>query len=66
VIVVEIEVTYALDGTFVAGVQTTPTATTGDVRGTYDPSVACNGSLQFALLCALPDPTYRGVDNYDG
>lgn len=65
-IVVEIEATYALDGTFVAGVQTTPTATTGDVRGTYDPSSACDGSKQFALVCALPDPTYRGVDNYDG
>lgn len=66
VVIVEIEATYALDGTFVAGVQTTPTATTGDVRGTYDPSSACNGSLQFALLCALPEPNYRGVDNYDG
>jgi len=65
-IVIEIEATYALDGTFVAGVQTAPTATTGDVRGTYDPSSACDGSKQFALICALPDPTYRGVDNYDG
>ncbi len=65
-IVIEIEATYALDGTFVAGVQTLPTATTGDVRGTYDPSSACDGSKQFALICALPEPNYRGVDNYDG
>ena len=55
-----------LNGTFVAGVQTTPTATTGDVRGTYDPIEACNGTLQFALLVTLPEPNYRGVDNYDG
>lgn len=53
-------------GVFVAGVQTTPTSTTGDVRGTYDPAAACDGSKQFALLVALPEPNYRGVDNYDG
>lgn len=55
-----------LNGTFVAGVQTTPTATTGDVRGTYDPAEACNGSLSFSLLAAVADPAYKGVDNYDG
>lgn len=66
--VVEIDTdgTALLDGTFVAGVQTTPTATTGDVRGTYDPASDCNGSRQFALLAYVPDPDYRGVDNYDG
>lgn len=55
-----------LNGTFVAGVQTLPTATTGDVRGTYDPAEACDGSLSFSLLVRTPDPTYKGVDNYDG
>lgn len=55
-----------LNGTFVAGVQTAPTATTGDVRGTYDPAEACNGSLSFSLLAMIPDPAYKGVDNYDG
>jgi len=60
------EPTAEMNGTFVAGVQTLPTATTGDVRGTYDPIEACNGSLQFALLVSLPEPNYRGVDNYDG
>lgn len=55
-----------LNGTFVAGVQTLPTATTGDVRGTYDPLEACDGSKQFALHVTLPEPNYRGVDNYDG
>lgn len=60
------EPTAALNGTFVAGVQTTPTATTGDVRGTYAPAEACDGSLSFGLLALVPDPTYNGVDNYDG
>jgi hypothetical protein len=55
-----------LNGTFVPGVQTLPTATTGDVRGTYDPAELCNGSLSFSLLAMVPDPTYKGVDNYDG
>ncbi len=60
------EPTARLNGTFVAGVQTLPTATTGDVRGTYDPAEACNGSISFGLLARVPDPTYKGVDNYDG
>jgi len=64
---IDIALTSLASGaTFVAGVQTTPTATTGDVRGTYDPAVACDGSRQFALLVALPEPNYRGVDNFDG
>jgi hypothetical protein len=66
--IVEFETTGAeqLQGTFIAGVQTTPTATTGDVRGTYTAEVNANGSLQFALLAWVPDPAYLGVDNYDG
>jgi hypothetical protein len=63
---IEIEPTGVGSGTFVAGVQTLPTGTTGDVRGTYDPEEACDGSLSFALLVSCPDPSYRGVDNYDG
>lgn len=55
-----------LNGTFVAGVQTLPTATTGDVRGTYDPSEACDNTKTFSLLVMSSDPTYKGVDNYDG
>lgn len=56
----------ALSGTAVAGVQTAPTATTGDVRGTYDPADSVDGSTAFGLLAYVPDPEYRGVDNYDG
>lgn len=36
-------------GTFTAGVSTTPSATTGDVRGTYLPSSASNGTRRLAL-----------------
>lgn len=55
-----------VNGTFVAGDQTAPTAVTGDVRGTYDPAEACDASLGFQLIAVAPDPAYRGVDNYDG
>ncbi|MCX7178043.1 MAG: hypothetical protein NTX56_04470 [Proteobacteria bacterium] len=42
-------------GTFVAAVTTSPaTATTGDVRGTYTPSSAADGSKRLALTLALP------------
>ena len=45
------------DGTIVAGVRSAggATATTGDVRGTYQPSVACDGASVIQLLCILPD-----------
>lgn len=64
--VIEIADSDQLDGTFVAGVQTAATATTGDVRGTYDPDDTCDGSLSFGLIVLLSDPTYKGVDQYDG
>jgi len=53
-------------GTVVAGVQSTATATTGDVRGTYDPNSACNGSKSFQLLVMLSDPSYKGITQYGG
>ena len=53
-------------GTIVAGVTTAATATTGDVRGTYDPNSAANGAKAFALLAALPDPVGQGVPQYAG
>lgn len=45
-------------GTFVAADDTTPTATTGDTRGTYTPSGTLNGSNDVALL-AIVDPSSR-------
>lgn len=37
-------------GTFVGGVTTTPSATTGDVRGTYVPGSASDGTKRFTLF----------------
>ena len=58
----------ATAGTVVAGlsVNTESTATTADVRGTYDPNSACNGALRFELLVALPDPTHLGNAQFAG
>ncbi len=58
----------ASSGTLVAGLalDTESTATTADVRGTYDPNSACNGSKAFALICALPNPTFLGQPQYAG
>lgn len=56
----------ATAGTLVAGVQTKPTATTGDVRGTYDPNSACNGDKGFVLIAALPDADHAGYAQYAG
>lgn len=47
--------TLAADaGTFVAADTATATATTGDVRGTYDPSSACDGSKRLVMGILLP------------
>lgn len=56
----------ATAGTVVAGVSSAATATTGDVRGTYDPNSAANGSKHFQLIAAIPDLTYLGVAQYAG
>jgi hypothetical protein len=58
----------ATAGTTVAGLalDTESTATTADVRGTYDPNSACDGSKAFALVCALPDPAFLGNPQYAG
>ena len=49
----------------VAGDQTTPTALTGDVRGTYDPNSAANGTLSFALRVEVSDIKI-GIDQFAG
>lgn len=56
----------ATAGTIVVGATAKPTATTGDVRGTYDPNSACDGSKVFRLWFALSDPTWRGAEQYAG
>lgn len=52
----------AAAGTLVAGLATgtKSTAVTGDVRGTYDPSAACNGSIAFKIAALLEDPAFKG------
>jgi len=54
------------DGTYVAGVLTKPTATTGDVRGTYDPNSACDGAKNFSVLLLTDNPSFIGVPQYAG
>lgn len=50
-------------GTVVAGVVSTPTAITGDPRGTYSPSMTPDGSKAIHLLIAQPAPSF-GVPRY--
>lgn len=58
----------ATAGTAVAGLSpnTKSTATTADVRGTYDPNAACDGSKVFQLLVALPAGAHKGNAQYAG
>jgi hypothetical protein len=57
----------ATAGTTVTGDATVPaTATTGDVRGTYDPNAAADGAKVFELICAIDDPSFRGVAQFAG
>lgn len=54
----------ATAGTFVAGVNTVATATTGDVRGTWAPNGTPNGTINFATVLLTDDPNYRGVAQF--
>jgi hypothetical protein len=54
----------ATAGTVVAAVDTTATATTGDVRGTYDPNAAADGDRVFQLIAFIPNPGDRGVAQF--
>jgi hypothetical protein len=56
----------ATAGTVVAGDTTAATATTGDVRGTYNPNSAPNGSRVFELVLTLRDPSYKGRAQFAG
>jgi hypothetical protein len=56
----------ATAGTAVGGDTAEPTATSGDVRGTYDPNAACDGSKAFRLAVIVTDPTYKGQAQYAG
>ena len=55
----------AAAGTLVIGDQTSPqSGTTGDVRGTYVPNAAPDGTKAYGLLVAIPDPGYLGAVQY--
>lgn len=56
----------ATAGTTVAGVIANPTATTGDVRGTYVPNSTPNGALNFSIIVSLENPEYLGATQYAG
>lgn len=58
----------ASSGALVAGLapNTVSTATTADVRGTYDPNSACDAAKSFSLLVSLADPEYLGNPQYSG
>lgn len=56
----------ATAGTVVAGSTAEATATTGDVRGTYDPNSDADGSKAFALIVAMLHRDDRGVAQYGG
>lgn len=51
----------ATAGTLVKAAGAVATATTGDVRGTYDANSAANGAKAFTLICSLTDPANKGV-----
>lgn len=56
----------ATAGTVVAGAGITvpATATSADVRGTYTPNSAPDGSRSYALLVALPEPYFYGQPQF--
>jgi hypothetical protein len=53
-------------GAFVAAVDSAATATSGDVRGTYDANSACDGDLNFKLMVWGADPVDKGVAQFAG
>lgn len=56
----------ATAGTVVAGDTATATATTGDVRGTYDPNSAADGTAVFEIVALMHDPEAKGVAQFAG
>lgn len=56
----------ATAGTTVAGAVLTPTATTADVRGTYLPNAACDGTKALNLLVWLTNPGDIGGTQFAG
>lgn len=55
-------------GVFTPGIRTSngSTGTTGDVRGTFRPTVAADGDIAFEIVMALGDVGYTGIGQYAG
>lgn len=64
--VLKVRPTGLLDGTLVTALakDTKSTATTADVRGTYDPATACDGTTNFGLMVFTPQPEDIGNKQY--
>jgi hypothetical protein len=56
----------ATPGTLLAGDTATPTATTGDVRGTYAPNAAPNGAIEFEAVVLMQSTAYTGQAQFAG
>ena len=50
--------------TFTAGDETTATSLTKDVRGLYQPSIACNGTRTFLAEVAVDDTELHGIPQF--
>lgn len=65
-----LDVTLELNpwGVFTPGIRTGngSTSTTGDVRGTFRPPVACDGDIAFEMIVSTGDPSFVGIDQYGG
>lgn len=61
------DATVPTAGTFVGGDLTAKaTATSGDVRGTYTPNTAPNGTHVYELFISASDLSFKGVPQYAG
>jgi|GEM_PF-7066901 hypothetical protein len=49
-----------------SGDTATPTATTGDVRGTYAPNAAPNGAIEFEAVVLMQSTAYTGQAQFAG
>jgi hypothetical protein len=54
----------ATAGTVVAGVLTAPSATTGDVRGTWAPNATLDGAIDLQLVLWTDNPARRGLTQF--
>lgn len=63
---IRIRPTSVINGTLVvADRNTEATATSADVRGTFDPATACDGTTNFSMIAVLPQPSIGG-EQYNG